>query len=351
MCTEGHCKESDEFGLLQVKVETNQQWNKEDKENEEKADENEASGDSSQEKVKKKGAAQLLLDNIQKMDEDIKSGEVPAEFRQQVVDFQTMVTEASTGLEAQVRAQKTDADATLATLLGHITSRNSATQTLLSSALMTGEAASAATARSNKESCHASIPTEQNTACPILHALKVEIDNFMGDHPRPTGHDDAEWNTYIGDMSTFWHGKLQEWTTKKNACDAETTHNNAIPNHCDDQDAAFVLHFCQYRTSLLQVCATHTTEYNTERSVYETERTRLLGLVDGWRAELFAVEKIKCYLNVWLSNTAATDTSTCVNAQYDTTSMILNPPAVPDMLACDTTPVSTPADIAVCPSR
>merc|ERR1719424_1326626 len=85
--------------------------------------------------------------------------------------------------------------------------------------------------------------------------------------------------------------------------------------------------------------------YGAARGAYNTRSDSLGKLVQQWKTEYTGLQKILCYIEIWMSdnNTETVDENQvgkCDNLAVNNSKMELEFPELPKKLGCDTAPVS-----------
>jgi len=125
----------------------------------------------------------------------------------------------------------------------------------------------------------------------------------------------------------------------------KTAEHDAVQIRCNKLQRAFESSFCAWRIELVDACSTLTTCYNTGVSSYMTRSHSLRALVGQWKTEFTGLQKILCYVGVWMSDSNATTVDQnkvgeCDSLQVDASSMELHFPEPEAKGVCDTAPVT-----------
>eukprot|EP00747_Dinoflagellata_sp_TGD_P152191 gnl/TRDRNA2_/TRDRNA2_177277_c0_seq2.p1 gnl/TRDRNA2_/TRDRNA2_177277_c0~~gnl/TRDRNA2_/TRDRNA2_177277_c0_seq2.p1 ORF type:complete len:430 (+),score=48.17 gnl/TRDRNA2_/TRDRNA2_177277_c0_seq2:126-1415(+) len=328
LCSEAHCEDNDDIGLLQVKVESHadSQWNDKGKNSAKGVDEVDDGQSSAQAEAKKrKGRAELLLKEIQEMDEKVKSGDGPDQATVDAITvFRNLLNQDL--LPHLGSARDTDAGL-LDTMLTAITNLASSHTTAMST--FTTEKATVDNCLPNFNSCNGPAPAPPSEAdCSEMHSFMDSVVNPM---TRPAlSASNADWEAYIQAMETYWDGKQTTWNSIRAACEAETTaHSTLVSNwqtQCTTTRTNCETNYCNWRNGLHLHCSTHVPQYNEKVQEYTAKQAEVAALIPTWRGEKIAISKIICYLDHWAASTpenpiTTTTTQDCLTLNVDTSTL------------------------------
>eukprot|EP00747_Dinoflagellata_sp_TGD_P122013 gnl/TRDRNA2_/TRDRNA2_173531_c0_seq1.p1 gnl/TRDRNA2_/TRDRNA2_173531_c0~~gnl/TRDRNA2_/TRDRNA2_173531_c0_seq1.p1 ORF type:complete len:463 (-),score=96.47 gnl/TRDRNA2_/TRDRNA2_173531_c0_seq1:219-1607(-) len=151
---------------------------------------------------------------------------------------------------------------------------------------------------------------------------------------------------YLKAMDAYFCGKHDIWVTKNGACVNATTVLTNKTSTCDHDQTQFEANFCLWRVALEDTCQNSQTCYAAARAAYETRKNEIKpAMINSWKAEWTGLHKIKCYVDIWMSDSNVTTVDkqkpvACDALIVDTTPMDIVFPACPPMTPCDVTPVS-----------
>eukprot|EP00747_Dinoflagellata_sp_TGD_P163189 gnl/TRDRNA2_/TRDRNA2_181604_c0_seq1.p1 gnl/TRDRNA2_/TRDRNA2_181604_c0~~gnl/TRDRNA2_/TRDRNA2_181604_c0_seq1.p1 ORF type:complete len:529 (-),score=47.02 gnl/TRDRNA2_/TRDRNA2_181604_c0_seq1:149-1735(-) len=296
--------------------------------------------------------AEMLLKNIESLSEDYDQPAyqaLSAERRTQVTDFQTAINSILQNLQQNRANKKQELDGLLADvgqtgnfatswdLAGQIALRNTEKNNLI-------------TLKSAADDCSpSSQPPDVNTECDAFRVLQqtlagvectdqettagttsIQICNEDGKLQGADGVlDDTSWETYANSRASYCanfeetvtsdsncpsSGRSDQaycafeelYASKEAACSTEESSNTARvsswDNACPAACNAYHTEYCIWRTHWIEMCTVHhPTEYNRLYELYLTARNEFKTVLDlQWNAEFVAIQKILCFLDVWL---------------------------------------------------
>jgi len=173
-----------------------------------------------------------------------------------------------------------------------------------------------------------------------------ELDDFL-DLVRdpvnlPTQRRRAEMVDYVKDKSQYFCPKGPEVIILDKECTDAETERVKQKVICDRDQATFEAGFCTWRTELMDNCAALSVCYEAAVKTYTEHKTATSELVTKWKLEWAALDKILCYLDVWIGE-GAVQTGTVDAAAYSHCNA-----KTPDTSSMDID-FGTAADQAVCP--
>jgi len=150
---------------------------------------------------------------------------------------------------------------------------------------------------------------------------------------------------FFSSVGGIW-AQQQTWQTRENECKAAEDDFTAKDGECDTTQEEYETNFCTLRVQMHETCAAYTTCYTqaigalgeTTSSVEQNEGAR--------KIEWTAIEKIKCYIDVLISDSENEDRQTALGACKDlepvTSHLDITYPTVSDEQTCDLAPVAAP---------
>jgi len=176
-----------------------------------------------------------------------------------------------------------------------------------------------------------------------------ELDTFLGTVKVPTeipaGRSRRAMVQYVKEMNGYFCPMEPSTENMAKACNEAIKAHQGEKAKCDKSQATFELAFCTWRQKLVDLCSEATNCYKIASDKYEVVKTNTRKLVAKLKTEYSALEKIKCYLNVWLKDedtkTVSKDQyNSCNGAAVDASSMNVDLPDAPPLESCPLTSVA-----------
>merc|ERR1719387_3435650 len=104
------------------------------------------------------------------------------------------------------------------------------------------------------------------------------------------------------EMDQYWCPKGPIAKEKSKKCNQAKDKHKAEKEKCDELQSQFELGFCTWRVEMMDVCEAHTTCYDDAAKKYQKHKEATGELVKKWKTECVALEKISCYVKVWLKD-------------------------------------------------
>jgi len=148
------------------------------------------------------------------------------------------------------------------------------------------------------------------------------------------------WSGY----STYYDGNFPAWQAKEAACAAAEQKRATTDAECDGLQRVFETSFCSLRLEMITTCA----EYSQCHSLAEEEFNDVMlattGAATSRKIEYTAIEKIKCYIDVLVSDdendAKQVALTACKDMDPDTSHLTLITPTLPVPPPCDLAAVS-----------
>eukprot|EP00747_Dinoflagellata_sp_TGD_P148518 gnl/TRDRNA2_/TRDRNA2_176931_c0_seq14.p1 gnl/TRDRNA2_/TRDRNA2_176931_c0~~gnl/TRDRNA2_/TRDRNA2_176931_c0_seq14.p1 ORF type:complete len:536 (+),score=91.30 gnl/TRDRNA2_/TRDRNA2_176931_c0_seq14:85-1692(+) len=177
-----------------------------------------------------------------------------------------------------------------------------------------------------------------------------DLDNFLDSIVAPPTLSAAPTVQEAGD---YMHGQdsyhcpsvLYDLFEKKNeSCANATAMVKYTHDNCGTKQSAFESEFCEWFEDLNIKCITHDSCYDAAVLEYTTRKQAVENLVPQWKSEYTGLEKIKCYVEVWMSDSDVTTVdqqkvTACDAMIVDTSPMNITYGEIPDQWFCDQGPV------------
>jgi len=257
---------------------------------------------------------------LQEIEEMARSGEAPA--FDKVGDIKAIVNDnLKPDLE---RVHQASVDVVAANLLA-ITACNS-DSTTRSTEIHTSTEVSVGEARSGHETCREEEKVKHADRGGKCGELDTFLDTVNEPSNLPSERPRAGMVEYVQTMSNYFCPKGPEVTTLNTACTLAEGERAKHKAECDTKQATFEAGFCTWRTELVDNCDALTKCHARALQTYTDHKAQAETLVTKWKLEFAALDKIVCYLDVWLSDTDVTTAdagayATCNSATPVTTSM------------------------------
>jgi len=146
-----------------------------------------------------------------------------------------------------------------------------------------------------------------------------ELDTFLETINKPSNLPSARPRAgmveYVQTMTNYFCPKGPPVTKLNDDCNLAEAERAKHEADCDRKQATFEGGFCSWRTELVDMCDTLSKCYDRALVTYGDHKGATETLVTKWKLELSALEKIICYLDVWLGDT---DVSTADAGKFDT---------------------------------
>lgn len=244
------------------------------------------------------------------------------------------------------------------TLIPSLTASRTAAEQALTSSL-----ADIAGCNSAKETTQTNIQTTTEaavTADRTSHSVCRVTEKGQYDAHLGTDHSCAKLSTFLGTLTnaptlpttpneiTSWVQGMTENNRCKGSvvsgyntdCDAAKATLTTLGAGCSTKQATFESSFCSWNVLLTDMCSTHSSCYTSKNTAFDTLVTDTAELVAKFKVEYKALQKIKCFLDVWLSGTTITTGSYdhCESLDADATSMDITPGSPAAKAACGPSP-------------
>lgn len=176
-----------------------------------------------------------------------------------------------------------------------------------------------------------------------------ELDTYLGTINKPTNlptsRPRAGMVDYVQTMSNYFCPKGPEVTRLDTACTEAEGDRATHKAQCDRNQATFESRFCTWRTQRVDTCVALQECHQGAHGAYTTHVTATTELVKKWKVEWSALQKIICYMNVWLKDgdAGSIDAShyeTCDNHTPDTSGMEIDFGTAAPQAACPLTDVA-----------
>lgn len=175
-----------------------------------------------------------------------------------------------------------------------------------------GEDAAAQSEIDTKRTTHAdcrgvlgTLEDERDTACNALASFEAGVSAPSCAKP---GHDlMASW---FAEHRTWVIAAEATWTTLNDACELAMTAYNTKDTTCDLNQGQFETNFCVWREQVHGTCVTYENCFATALDNYANGQIAVQDREKGRKVDFTATEKIKCYIDVLLDDSANDDRAT-----------------------------------------
>jgi len=276
-----------------------------------------------------------LLADVEKM---ARTGSTPEPGKLQVI--QNIVND---NLLPDLKKEKTSAETQIGKNLAAINTCNTNAGNTLQNIKTTTEV-TVGQKRTDHASCREEEKGKNSTKGSKCYELDTFLDGINVPADLPAGRPRAQMVQYVETMSTYFCPKGPEVTKLDEACTTASNEHAAHKAECDKKQATFELGFCTWKTQLEDACYAQTTCYDGAVKTHNEFVSDTKELVKKWKVEYASLQKILCYVDVWLNdknvNTADADQYAKCNGSYvDTSPMDVTYPDVPAKAVCDMTAV------------
>lgn len=181
------------------------------------------------------------------------------------------------------------------------------------------------------------------------NALVTTTTNFVNSavpsHPDGTGvAAAAEFIGYLVDMEQrFCLSRTKDILVglKRTFDNATTSHDRKV-TACNQAQAQFEQDFCVWRAELSDACSTLSVCHQRALEQYSSRTSQIQGLVEQWKIEWTGLEKILCFVGIWLNDNSVTNQTldSCNQMDVDTSMFDMTFPDAPPQGSCDTEKVA-----------